>query len=368
MILIVVNNAWYAYNFRLNLARSFKNNGYIVCFAAPYDDKYTKLIQKEFECYNISMDAKGINPINDLKTMITLYQLYKKIEPQIVLNFTIKPNIYSSLVCGILKIKCISNITGLGTIFIKESFVTKLAKLMYKRALSYNEKVFFQNNDDKDLFLTNQLIQKSKIDLVPGSGVDLNKFSPVVKETKNKKLIFLMVARLLKDKGVVELVEAIKLLKQKYDNFEVHLLGALGVANHTAITKEELESWIELDLVKYLGITDSVQDVLLKADCVVLPSYREGTPRSLLEAAAMAKPIITTNTVGCKEVVENNINGYLCKVKDSNDLALKMEKMLSLSKTQLEKMGLAGRNKIINEFDEKFVINKYINVINELLK
>lgn len=368
MILIVVNNAWYAYNFRLNLARSFKNNGYIVCFAAPYDDKYTKLIQKEFECYNISMDAKGINPINDLKTMIELYQLYKKIEPEIVLNFTIKPNIYSSLVCGILKIKCISNITGLGTIFIKESFVTKLAKLMYKRALSYNEKVFFQNNDDKDLFLTNQLIQKSKIDLVPGSGVDLNKFSPVVKETKKKKLIFLMVARLLKDKGVVELVEAIKLLKQKYDNFEVHLLGALGVANHTAITKEELDSWIELDLVKYLGITDNVQDVILNVDCIVLPSYREGTPRSLLEACAMEKPIIATNVVGCKEVVDDTINGFLCEVKKAEDLAAKMELMLNLSQEQRENMGKAGRLKMIEQFDEKIVINKYLVAIKEILK
>lgn len=367
-VAIVINNAWYAYKFRFNLALEIKKAGYDVIFIAPFDLKYTEIIKKDFEFYNLNIDSKGINPIKDLKTIFDLYSLYKKLDIDIVLNFTIKPNIYSSLICGLLNIKVISNITGLGTIFIHESFITKIAKFLYKRALQNNQRVFFQNDDDRQLFIYNDLVDSKKTDLLPGSGVDINKFVPLNSNNKNDKFIFLMISRLLKDKGLLELIEATRMLKYKYNNFELHLLGDIGVANNTAISKKELNTWIDEGLVKYLGVTDDVREYINYSNCIILPSYREGTPRSLLEAAAMAKPIITTNTVGCKEVVENNINGYLCKVKDSNDLALKMEKMLSLSKTQLEKMGLAGRNKVINEFDEKFVINKYINVINELLK
>lgn len=361
-ILIVVNNAWQAYNFRLNLARFLQSSGYSVIFIAPYDTKYTNLIKNEFECYSVFMDAKGINPLNDFKTIFDLYKIYKKINPTIVLNFTIKPNIYSSLVCGFLGIKCISNITGLGTIFIKESIVTKLAKVLYKKALSYNSLVFFQNNDDRNLFVNHGLIVYTKTDLLPGSGVDLNKFSPSNNVT-NDIFVFLMVSRLIKDKGILELIEATQLLKKKYNNFEVHLLGAVDVANNTAVNKKELDNWVEQNLVKYLGVTDSVQNVLATSDCVILPSYREGTPRSLLEASAMEKPIITTNTVGCKEVVDDGINGFLCEVKNSQDLAYKMEKVLLMDKDKLLNMGKAGRKKIIREFDEAIVLDKYLTVI-----
>ena len=145
-------------------------------------------------------------------------------------------------------------------------------------------------------------------------------------------------------------------------------MGAVGVANKTAITKEELQNWIDQGLVAYLGTTDNVQDVISNADCVVLPSYREGTPRSLLEACAMERPIIATDVVGCKDVVDNGINGYLCKVKDADDLALKMEKMLNLSNPELNKMGQNGRDKIIRDFDEKIVIEKYLESIRDILK
>ncbi|NQY94661.1 MAG: glycosyltransferase family 4 protein [Campylobacteraceae bacterium] len=367
-VAIVLNNSWYAYNFRLNLARSLKANGYKVCFIAPYDEKYSELLKKEFEFIHLDIDAKGINPLKDFKTMISLYQVYKKNDPNIVLNFTIKPNIYSSIVAGIRNIKSINNITGLGTIFITESIVTKIAKILYKISLGFNSKVFFQNNDDKNLFIKNKLVSSIKCDVLPGSGVDLNKFVPIPRYKNDDTFKFLLIARLLKDKGILEYIDAIKIIKSKYKHVEFQLLGAVGVANKTAITKDELQDWIDDNLVTYLGTTDNVQDVIAKVDCVVLPSYREGTPRCLLEACAMEKPIIATNVVGCKDVVENEVNGYLCEVRNSKDLASKIEKMLNLSSSDLAKMGKKGRKKIINEFDEKIVINKYLESIRDILK
>ena len=366
-VVICLNNAWQAYNFRLNLARFLKSKDFDVIFILPFDNKYVELIQIEFVCYNLYIDAKGINPKDDLKTIISLYKIYKKINPDIVLNFTIKPNIYSSLVCRFLNISVISNITGLGTVFIKESFITKIAKILYKTALSKNEKVYFQNNDDKNLFVKLNLVKDFKTDLLPGSGVDLKKFLPKQKKIESNKIIFLMVSRLLKDKGIYELIDAIKLLNEKYLNFEVQLLGSIGVENNTAIKEYELKEWIDGKLITYLGTTDNVQDVIVNCDCVILPSYREGTPRSLLEAAAMEKPIITTNTVGCKEVVDDNINGFLCEVKSSIDLAEKMAKIISLSEEERKKMGDLGRKKIIENYDENIVLKKYYHSIKEIL-
>jgi glycosyltransferase involved in cell wall biosynthesis len=365
-IAIVSNNSWYAYKFRFNLAKSLKENDYEVIFIAPYDEKYSELIKKEFKFYDINLNAIGLNPISDLGTIVSLYRLYKKIGISVVLNFTIKPNIYSSIVSGLLNIKSISNITGLGTIFIKKSIITRIAKLLYKISLRFNEKVFFQNVDDKNLFLKNKLVGENKVGLLPGSGVDLDKFTPIQKDKNNNKIIFLLIARLLKDKGILEYIEAIKILKNKHDNIEFQILGELGVANRTAITHEELQIWINDKLVQYLGTTDNVQDVISSVDCVVLPSYREGMSRSLLEACAMEKPIITTNITGCKEIVEDGVNGYLCKVRNAHDLAEKMEMMISLSDNERQSMGRNGREKMINKFDEKIVIKKYLESISNI--
>ena len=193
----------------------------------------------------------------------------------------------------------------------------------------------------------------------------MDKFKPVAKNG-NEDFVFLLVARLLRDKGIIEYIEAIKLLKKKYTNIRYQILGNVGVENKTAITKQELNEWIENGIIEYLGTTDSVEKVISQADCIVLPSYREGTPRSLLEACAMEKPVIATNVPGCKNVVEDEVNGYLCNAKDVDDLALKMEKMINLSKEERISMGKAGRNKILNEFDEKIVIKKYIEKIEKI--
>jgi glycosyltransferase involved in cell wall biosynthesis len=189
-----------------------------------------------------------------------------------------------------------------------------------------------------------------------------------MKRTNNNKIVFLLIARMLWDKGVGEYVEAAKIIKKKYDNVEFQLLGFLDVENKSAISREQMDIWVEEGCVNYLGTTDDVRNYIAKSDCIVLPSfYREGTPRTLLESASMAKPIITTDNVGCRDVVDDGINGYICKPRNSGDLAVKIEKFIALSKDKVSDMGKNGRDKMLKEFDECIVIDKYLHNINKVL-
>ena len=367
-IIIVSNTSWSLFNFRFELARSIKKNGYEVILVAPYDE-YSDRLSEEFEYHDIYMNNKGTNPKEDIKTTFAFYKLYKKIKPDVVLHYTIKPNIYGTIACSLLGIKTINNISGLGTVFIKESLVTKLVKWLYKYSLSKSSKVFFQNSDDRDLFIQNKLVQRDKCDLLPGSGIDTNKFLPIEYKKKDNTFIFLLVARMLWDKGIGEYIEASKIIKSKYKNVEFQMLGFLDVDNHSAVSKEQMQEWVDAGYVNYLGVSDNVKKEIAKADCIVLPSfYREGTPRVLLESASMAKPILTTDNVGCRDVVDDGINGYLCEVRNTQDLADKMEIMLDLSEDDRIVMGQRGREKMISEFDESIVIDKYLEAIAGVLK
>lgn len=371
-IAIVVNNSWSAWNMRANLGFAFKNKGYEVVFICPYD-KYSENIKKHFEYIDIKINPKGTNPLEDLKTIYRYYKMYKRIKPDIVLQYTIKPNIYGTIAASMLNIPTINNIAGLGTLFIKQNFVTKIAKFLYKFSQKRATKIFFQNQDDFKMFIDEKLVQKEKCDVLPGSGVDIEKFMPVEKEDDGI-FRFLLIGRMLWDKGVGEYVEAANIIKslelknENYNKIEFELLGELGVLNLTAIGQEQMNYWVDNGLIKYLGKSDNVSEEIAKVDCVVLPSYREGTPRTLLEAASMAKPIVTTDVPGCRDVVDDGINGYLCEMKNANDLADKMQKMLSLTFEEREAMGKAGRKKIVKEFDEKIVIEKYLKAIESILK
>ena len=366
-IVISSNTSWSIYNFRLNLIKKLKDECYKVVIVAPYDE-YSKKLDKEFEYYDIFINNKGTNPLEDIKTFFEYYILYKKIKPQIALHYTIKPNIYGNLASKLLKIKTINNITGLGTLFVRENFSTKIAKFLYKLSLSSSNKVCFLNRDDFELFLRNRLVDKEKCDILPGEGIDVEKFKPIKIEKKDNIFRFLLIARMIWDKGIKEYVDAAKVIKNKYKNVEFLLLGPVDVKNPTAIPIDIIKNWEKEGVVKYLGTTENVKEKIARSNCIVLPSYREGTSRVLLEAASMEKPIIATNVPGCNNVVKDGWNGFLCKVKDSYDLADKMEKMLNLSEEERKQMGKRGREKIIREFDEKIVINKYLETIENLLK
>jgi glycosyltransferase involved in cell wall biosynthesis len=365
-IAIVVNSSWYAWNMRVSLGSSLQKEGYEVVFICPYD-KYAENIKKNFDYINIDIDANGVNPIKDLRTIYRYYTIYKKIRPDVVLQYTIKPNIYGTIAASILKIPAINNIAGLGTLFIKQNIVTKIAKLLYKISQSKATKIFFQNQDDFNMFTNERLVQKEKCDVLPGSGVNIDKFIPV-KNNNNGVFIFLLASRMLWAKGIQEFVDAAKIIKAKHKNIEFQLLGRLDAVSSIAISKKQMDVWIADGYVKYLDSSDDVRIEIAKADCMVLPSfYREGTPRILLESASMEKPIITTDNVGCRDVVDDGINGYLCEVRNSQDLAEKMEIMLCLSRDERRSMGVAGRIKMINEFNEKIVIDKYQSVVKSVL-
>jgi len=363
-IAIVSNLSWNLYNFRLSLMVAMREAGHEVIAIAPYDRYSQKIIDAGFEFHDIKMNAQGINPLEDFKTTYQFYKLFKKTSPDILCQYTIKPNIYGSFVASLLHIKMINNIAGLGTLFIKENIVTKIAKILYKVSQYKADRVFFQNRDDLVFFTTEGIIDAVKCDVLPGSGVDTNRFKPQHKE-ESEKIRFLLIARMIWEKGIGEYVEAARVIRKRHPNVEFCLLGFLDVENPGAITKKEMDEWVDEGVINYLGVSDSVDEVILSADCVVLPSYyREGTPKTLLESGSAGKPIITTDNVGCRDVVDDGVNGYICKTKSSKDLVLKLEKFLELSYEERVEMGKRSREKIVKEFDEKIVINKYLDLLN----
>jgi len=366
-IAIVLNTSWNVFNFRLNLLKSLQKDGYEITVIAPKDE-YSILLEKEgFNYIDLKMDNDSTNIFKELKLMLHMYNLYKSINPDIILQYTIKPNIYGTLVSVVLKIPVINNISGLGTIFLKDKFVYKMARLFYKIILRFPKKVFFQNQYDHQKFLDLKLVKAVNSETIPGSGIDTNRFKPVNQEKNNDSFQFLMIARLIKDKGVVEYIEAIKMVKKNYPNVKFQFIGSLYLGNPTAITEEELNVWIEEDIIDYLGTSDEIEQIIAKADCVVLPSYREGLSRVLLEAASMEKSIITTDVPGCKDVVDHGVNGFLCKVKDSQSLANAMIDMIELPLEKRKAMGKKSREKVVNEFHEDILISKYISTIKEII-
>jgi glycosyltransferase involved in cell wall biosynthesis len=261
----------------------------------------------------------------------------------------------------------INNVSGLGTAFIRNSWLTRLAKALYRAAFAQSRVVFFQNEDDRTLFTEERLVRPEKTALVPGSGVDLARYQPRPPHMDGQ-FRFLVVARLLWDKGIQEFVDAARLVRRQEPGARFQLLGFLDVENRTAVSRAAVEGWGAEGLIEYLGTALDVRDHIAAADCVVLPSYREGTPRSLLEAAAMGKPLITTDVPGCRNVVDHGVNGFLCAAQDASDLADHMLKMIRVPDKLRAAMGAASRTKAEQSFDEGIVITKYVAAVDEALE
>ncbi|WP_434356174.1 glycosyltransferase family 4 protein [Parasalinivibrio latis] len=363
-VVISANTSWYLFNFRRNTILELLNIGYKVIAVAPYDDYSFRLKELGATFVNVDIDQGGTNAFKDFRTLFQFVSIYKKNKPDVVLNFTPKNNIYSTIAASISGAKSINNIAGLGLVFVHESYTSKLVRLMYRVSQKKAAKIFFQNNDDLSLFLKYNLAPSSICERIPGSGVDLTRFS-VVHPNNDGVVRFLLIARMLYDKGIGHFVEAAATLKSKYgSNVEFNLLGQLDVKNPSAVSKCQMQQWVNDGIVNYLGTSDSVEEVIGNSDCIVLPSfYREGVPKSLLEAGAMGKPIITTDNVGCRETVDEGINGFLCIPRCSNSLISKIESMLNLSHQERIEMGRKSREKVEREFDERVVISKYIEAV-----
>jgi glycosyltransferase involved in cell wall biosynthesis len=368
-VLISVNTAWNLINFRSGLIRGFQDAGYEVVTVAPPDDHVPRLRELGCSFIPLAMDNKGTHPGRDLLLLWRFWRLLHKERPDVYLGYTVKPNIYGSLAAHALGIPVINNVAGLGAVFIKHNWLTRLVKGLYRYALSRSVKVFFQNEDDRRLFTEGGLVRADITDRLPGSGIDLTRFSaaPLADAPGRNGLRFLLIARMLWDKGVGEYVEAARRVRQNHPDAEFFLLGFLDVQNPAAIPRDQMEKWVAEGAIHYLGTADDVRPHIADADCIVLPSYREGVPRTLLEAAAMARPIITTDAVGCREVVDDGVNGYLCKPRDIEDLAAKVQQMIGLSEEERSRMGRMGREKVEREFDEQIVIRKYLEIVGKVV-
>jgi glycosyltransferase involved in cell wall biosynthesis len=363
-IAIVYNTSFYIWNFRLNLIRALQEEGFEVCCIATRDRFTEKLEAAGCEFLEWDLVSSSKNPFSELKALLSLNRLLKQANPDIILCYTIKPNLYASLLWGGRR-PVINNITGLGAAFGSSSgLFPALVKRVYRLALRKSYRVFLQNPDDARVFLENGIVSEDRSQLLPGSGVDIERFQPAA-GAENGRFTFLLVARMIREKGVFEFIEAAKQLSKDRDGLAFWLLGGTGIDNPSAISDAELAQAIgESRHIEYLGVSDDVRREIAQAHVVVLPSYyREGVPRTLLEAAAMGKPLITTDEVGCREAVRDGENGFLCRARDAADLAAKMQRMLNLSDEERGRLGRSSREMAVSAFDERIVIGHYLDVI-----
>ena len=366
------NSSWNIVAFRSGLIRALRQNGYEPIVIAPVDAAAEgRMTALGLEPIVIEMERSGLNPFADLRLLLQYRRILRRLRPVAYLGFTIKPNIYGSVAARSAGVPAIPNISGLGTVFIKGGPLLGLVTALYRFALRHAPVVFFQNPDDRALFLERGLVRAGQARLLPGSGVDLDRFRPAPLPTGAITLLF--IGRLLGDKGVRELIDAARIVK-KDRNIRIQLLGPLDVGNRTAVSRAELDRWIAEGLVDYLGETDDVRPFIAQATAVVLPSYREGLPRSLLEAAAMARPLIATDVPGCREVVEDGVNGFLCRANEPESLGGQLRlgddqamlRLAELSADRRSAMGSESRRKVEERFSESVVIAAYLDAIGEV--
>ena len=371
LIILSVNNSWNILNFRMGLIRRMQGMGYAVAVVSPADAHAERFADLGIVHIPAEIDSKGLSPIADLRLLKRYLSIFRKYRPVALLGWTIKPNIYGSIAAHILGIPVINNVSGLGTVFIKRSPVTAIVSTLYRLAFSRSATVFFQNPDDRHLFVEKRLISERRSMLLPGSGIDTRKFAPPVPAIHRLdgagSFTFLLVARLLRDKGIGEYVQAARTVRARFSTARFQILGVADADNRTAISRQELSSWIEEGVISYLGAADDVRPHIGAADCIVLPSYREGMPRALLEGAALAKPLIATRVPGCTEIAREGVNALLCTVRDPASLADAMVRMIELSDEQRDRMGSAGRQIAVAEFDEQIVADRYMAALNAAL-
>jgi glycosyltransferase involved in cell wall biosynthesis len=362
-IVILANSAWYIYNFRLNKMRALKMKGHELIVIAPCESKYTKmLINEGYELRLWNIQRTSVNPIYELISIISLFKLLKSIKPDFIFTYTPKGNIYCNIVGLILKLDIINNISGMGEISTKVKIIQYSVRLMYKLTLRKTNIVLFQNINDMNYFLNSGLLKDKRYSLLPGSGVDTLKFIPKTNNNLNLKVLFM--GRLLIEKGLIDLIDAIKIIRQKYPSIEFYVLGMFEPPRSSAIKSSDIDAWEKDGLIRYLGQTDDVQNVLSTMDCFMFPSYYgEGIPRSILEASSCGLPVITTNHPGCRDAIIDGVSGLLCEPKNPVDLSRKIVQFINMPRMEKQMMGLEGRKLMVEKFDESIVINKYIEII-----
>lgn len=364
-VVLAGNSSWNIVNFRSGLIQALKLAGYEPVVIAPIDPAAEqRMAELGVERIVIAMQRSGLNPVADLRLLLTYRRLLKSLNPVAFLGFTIKPNIYGGIAARLAAVPLIANISGLGTVFIKRGRLLGLVSRLYRFAFKRAAVTFFQNPDDLALFVGRGLVSRAQAQLLPGSGVDLERFRPVPPAIG--LTTFLFIGRLLGDKGVWEYVQAARIVRTDIPGVRFQLLGPVDEDNRSAVTQSEVNRWVAEGTIEYLGATEDVRPYIERATAVVLPSYREGLPRSLLEAAAMARPLIATDVPGCRELVEPGVNGYLCAARDSNSLAKAMKTMIKTSSDERALMGAASRRMAEQSYSETVVISAYLDALGKL--
>jgi glycosyltransferase involved in cell wall biosynthesis len=362
-IALVANTCWYLYNFRRNLMTRLRLDGHEVLAVGGVDGYAEKLRQEGFACAAIPFSATGTSPLTELRTVRALRRTLRDRRVDVVLSYTPKGNIYGVMALAGTSTALIANISGLGRSFVQGGWFAHLVRILYGITLRHARNVFFQNEDDRQLFLRERLVTPIQARRVPGSGVDLRHFQPIDERVPDGSLRVLMIARLLWSKGIAEYVESARRLRSVGGRWQFALLGELDESQRSGVAPAMLRQWVDEGLIEYLGSTDDVRPFISAADCIVLPSYREGVPRSLLEAAAMARPVVATDVPGCRECIDDGVSGFLCKPQDAADLTRALNKLAALDHDSRREMGRAGRRKVESEFDERIVIERYLEVI-----
>jgi glycosyltransferase involved in cell wall biosynthesis len=358
-VLLVQNISWGLYNFRADLMRELQSHGVEVVACATYDDYSHRIENMGIRYIEIPMKRKGLNPIIDFWLFIRLYRLYIREKPDVIFHNTIKPIIFGSLAARFANNKKVVNmISGLGYVFIGDGILHRslkpFVKWLFRHALKSCKKVLFQNPDDRKYFIDQRIVSEQITEITYGSGVNTERFHYVESSNKKDNNVFIYIGRILKDKGIIEFIEAAKKVKVLYPDTKFQLLGMIDQNNPTNIDKKTIDGWVKIGLVEYLGEVLDVRSFIEQSDVVVLPSYREGVPKSLLEAMAMGKPIITTDVPGCRETIDKNKNGLLIPPRDIYALCQAMQYMI-LNPERRKEMGREGRKLAVEKFDVRKV-------------
>jgi len=360
-ILILANNDIGLYKFRRELIEELIKKNNEVFISLPGGEFVKELVNMGCVFINTKLSRRSINPFSDLKLMFEYIKIFREVKPDVVLTYTIKPNIYGGIICRITKTPYISNITGLGTALENSGFLQNITVFLYKSALKSASCVFFQNRENAD-FMNRKVVIRGKQRIIPGSGVNLDYYR-ILDYPSDENINFLFISRVMKEKGIEQYIETAKYIIEKYPCARFHICGFCEEEY-----EEILEDLQEQGIIIYHGMVRDVREILKKTHCTIHPSfYPEGMSNVLLESAACGRPIITTNRSGCREIIEDGINGYLVEQKNTQDLIEKVERFINLDNEARKQMGLAGRIKVEREFDRKIVVDAYLEEINGIL-
>ena len=362
-ILILANRDFVIYNFRFELLQRLINEEYEVYVCIPYGPKVESMKDIGCQYIPIEIDRRGTNPLKDIELIKTYKKIFNKIKPDLILSYTTKVDIYSGIVSSHLKIPYIINISGLGTAVEEKSFIQNITIKLYNKSTKNADCVFFQNEDNVKFFDDHKIKYRKKV-LIPGSGVNLKKWSLLPYPEEKDGLDFLFIARIIKEKGIEQYLYAAKEVKKIFPTAKFHVLGPCDDEHY----KKMLDDYKKSNIIIYHGMVQDTSEYLKFAHCTIHPSYYpEGISNVLLETCASGRPIITTDRPGCKEVVDDGVNGFMVKQQDKEDLVEKVIRFCNLTKEARIKMGLAAREKVEKEFDRNIVINAYDKEIHRIL-